>query len=225
MSKNILFGLYNIMNLTIFPIPIKKYTGYAVIAGALSLLPLQSKAKTVDTSGDSFVKTQIVQKTKIPHEGSTDRTVLANAPSCKVNLKGQTKNAVIVVQLSTNTLYKYDKNGKPEIAYPIAKGKPSTPTLEGIRIVSHVEYAPYKKAPKHTKRFRNPAPYGKRIIFLDKYDHKTGEISNFEQFIHGTNNEGSIGHDVSAGCMRLPKDAIIYLASQVKHGDVVLIVR
>jgi lipoprotein-anchoring transpeptidase ErfK/SrfK len=42
--------------------------------------------------------------------------------------------------------------------------------------------------------------------------------------IHGTNNQGSIGHNVSHGCIRMRKADVEQLFEIVKVGDVVEIV-
>lgn len=160
----------------------------------------------------------------LPKEGSTEPEVLAQAPSCNITVQGQKKKATIVVDLASCRLYKYDEQGNPEIAYSIAKGKPSTPTHTGIRQVSHVEVSPYKTAPRTTKRRWNPAPYGKRVIVLDKVDPSTGKTDSTGEFIHGNGDKDtSMGKAVSGGCMRLPNVAVIELAKHVKRGDYVLI--
>lgn len=210
----------------IYPISnnMKKYAGFAVVTGTLFFAPMSVKASN-SAKPDTFQKTQTIETKKpvIPLGGSTDVAVLSKAPSCEVMVQGVKQKAVVVVDVSKNILYKYDNDGNPEIAFPIASGKPSTPTETGLRRISHVEVSPYKKAPPHTKRHRNPAPYGKRVIILDKYDPVTLKIESTGEFIHGTNDETSIGKYVSNGCMRMPNEAVIYLANQVKRGQLVLI--
>ena len=160
----------------------------------------------------------------LPKEGSTDPEILAQAPSCDIMVQGQKKKATIVVDLENCRLYKYDKQGNPEIAYSIAKGAAETPTHTGIRQVSHVEVSPYKTAPATTIRHRNPKPYGKRVIVLNTVNPLTGEIGSIGEFIHGNgDNDTSMGKAVSGGCMRLPNVAVIELAKQVRRGDYVLI--
>jgi len=150
---------------------------------------------------------------------------LEKAPSCKVMIQGKKRNAKIVVELSTNKLYKYDENGNAIAVYPIASGKPSTPTDTGIRIVSHIETYPYKTAPKHTKRRRNPIAYGPKIICLDILNPKTGQKSPIGEFIHGNNDPTSIGKYASMGCMRMHNETVKELSKEVKRGDIVIIQR
>ena len=158
-----------------------------------------------------------------PPEGTSEKDVLAGAPNPNVKIQGQMKTAKFVVDLSKNVLYKYNIQGKPEIAYMIASGKPSTPTSKGVRVVTHTETYPYRTAPAHTKRRRNPSAYGPKIILLNKLDPNTGEKSDIGEFIHGNNNFDSLGRYVSHGCMRMDNEVIKQLAAEAKRGDIVII--
>ena len=158
-----------------------------------------------------------------PPEGTSEKDVLAGAPNPNVKIQGQMKTAKFVVDLSKNILYKYNIQGKPEMAYMIASGKPSTPTSKGVRIVTHTETYPYRTAPAHTKRRRNPSAYGPKIILLNKLDPNTGEKSDIGEFIHGNNNFDSLGRYVSHGCMRMDNEVIKQLAAEAKRGDIVII--
>ena len=160
---------------------------------------------------------------RAPPEGTSEKDVLAGAPNPNVKIQGQMKTAKFVVDLSKNILYKYNIQGKPEMAYMIASGKPSTPTSKGVRIVTHTETYPYRTAPAHTKRRRNPSAYGPKIILLNKLDPNTGEKSDIGEFIHGNNNFDSLGRYVSHGCMRMDNEVIKQLAAEAKRGDIVII--
>jgi lipoprotein-anchoring transpeptidase ErfK/SrfK len=158
-----------------------------------------------------------------PPEGSSDKEVLKFAPSPKVKIMGEAKNAKFVVNLSNNVLYHYDENGEADCAYRIASGKPKTPTHTGVRMVTHVETYPYRSAPAHTKRHKNPRDYGPKIIMLNKLDPETGELSDIGEFIHGNRNPATLGQYVSHGCMRMDNKVIKELAANAKRGDIVLI--
>lgn len=158
-----------------------------------------------------------------PPEGTSEKDVLAGAPNPNVKIQGQMKTAKFVVDLSKNVLYKYNIQGKPEMAYMIASGKPSAPTSKGVRVVTHTETYPYRTAPAHTKRRRNPSAYGPKIILLNKLDPNTGEKSDIGEFIHGNNNFDSLGRYVSHGCMRMDNEVIKQLAAEAKRGDIVII--
>ena len=184
----------------------------------ISALPISTNrafAQTEET--DDFIVVTA------PPEGTSEKDVLAGAPNPNVKIQGQMKTAKFVVDLSKNVLYKYNIQGKPEMAYMIASGKPSTPTSKGVRIVTHTETYPYKTAPVHTKRRRNPSAYGPNIILLNILDTKTGEQSDIGEFIHGNNNSYSLGRYVSHGCMRMDNEVIKQLAAETKRGDIVII--
>ncbi len=185
---------------------------------ALSALPLLKPpvyAQTRDKA-DSF-------EYSVPPKGTSNDEILKNAPDSEIIINGEKKNAAIVVDLNTNTLYKYNQDGKAEKAYLIASGKPRTPTDKGVRIVTHIESYPYTKAPAGTRRRRKPNDYGPKIICLNKIDPETGNQSSTGEFIHGNNNPASIGKYVSLGCMRMDNEVIKELAKEVKRGDIVII--
>ncbi|EGD49251.1 ErfK/YbiS/YcfS/YnhG family protein [Ruminiclostridium papyrosolvens DSM 2782] len=87
--------------------------------------------------------------------------------------------------------------------YPVAVGKPSTPTPVGtFRIVN---------------RAINPGgPFGARWLGLN--------APNCDYGIHGTNNPSSIGKDVSNGCIRMFNEQVIELSNLVSIGTVVKII-
>lgn len=167
--------------------------------------------------------TDTFQHCSIPPEGTCDLNTMKGAPNPEVIINGEKKSAVIVVDLSRNILYKYDSEGNPEMAYLIASGAPRTPTDKGIRIVTHTESYPYRTAPAHTKRRRNPGAYGPKIILLNKINPINGEQAQTGEFIHGNNNRSSLGKYVSKGCMRMDNEVIKQLAGEVQRGDIVII--
>lgn len=176
-------------------------------------------------------ETQDVQSTK-PAETATkiqgtedikDPELLANAPSNKITVAGQEKQARIVVSLSTNKLYLYDENGQAEEVHSIASGAKNTPTHKGLRKVSHIETYPYASA-NGTKRQKNPKPYGPKILILNTINPETGKSQGSNgEFIHGNSNESSIGKYASHGCMRMHNDQIKRMAEMVAPGSYVLI--
>lgn len=188
------------------------------ISCMISALPISTNRAFAQTEEkDDFVVVTA------PPEGTSDKEVLDGAPNPNINIQGQIKTAKFVVDLSKNVLYKYNIQGKPEMAYMIASGKPSTPTSKGVRVVTHTETYPYRTAPAHTKRRRNPSAYGPKIILLNKLDPNTGEKSDIGEFIHGNNNFDSLGHYASHGCMRMDNEVIKQLAAEAKRGDIVII--
>lgn len=201
---------------------IKHALGLTVAAGALAVAAPSVRAQSDSTT---LKKDTFELSVKVPATGTTGDSVLLYAPSPKVELAGEQKNAAIVVDLSKNVLYQYDVNGKATCAYLVASGKKSTPTKTGLRIVSHVESFPYKSAPASTKRRRKPWDYGPRIICLDTIDPETGKRGRTGQFIHGNANSKSIGKYASLGCIRMDNGIIKKLAKEVKRGDLILMIR
>lgn len=92
------------------------------------------------------------------------------------------------------------KDGKTFKTYPIAIGKPSTPTPKGtFRIIN--------------KAYNPGGPFGARWLGLS--------IKGYG--IHGTNNPSSIGKAVSNGCIRTYNKNIIELYNTVPIGTIVRI--
>lgn len=173
-----------------------------------------------DSGSDTFEKL-------ITPQGVKDKAALANAPKPDIIIAGEKKKAGIVVDISKNILYRYNKDGNPTNAYLIASGKKSTPTDKGVRIVTHTEKYPYKSA-VGTKRKRNPKDYGPFAIILKKLDTKTGEQTRTGEFIHGCRSYEATfnkvpGRYVSHGCMRMDNNVIKALAADVQKGEIVII--
>ncbi|MBP2627945.1 MAG: hypothetical protein H6Q68_2656 [Firmicutes bacterium] len=105
----------------------------------------------------------------------------------------------IIVDLSDRQLYLL-RNGSTINAYPIGIGKMLTPTPAGkYYIVSKVS---------------NPGgPFG--VMWMG--------LSRPHYGIHGTNNPGSIGQQVSHGCIRMYNSDVLQLARLVPIGTAVII--
>ena len=198
---------------------LKSLFGIAITAATLAVSP-----PTVSANYNCTLPKDVFEKSdEIPPSGTTSQSVLKNAPSPNVTVAGKRKKAAIVVDLSTNVLYKYDKTGKATHAYLVASGKKSTPTDPGLRVITNIERYPYRTAPAKTKRRRNPRDYGPRILILQKVDPRTGRRSPTGEFIHGNHNANSLGKYSSLGCIRMDNAVIIKLAAEVQKGDLVLI--
>ncbi len=87
--------------------------------------------------------------------------------------------------------------------YPVAVGKPSSPTPRGtFRIIN---------------RAINPGgPFGVRWLGLN--------APNGDYGIHGTNNPSSIGKNISNGCIRMFNNDVLELSNLVSIGTVVNII-
>jgi L,D-transpeptidase catalytic domain len=99
--------------------------------------------------------------------------------------------------------------------YPVAVGKPSTPSPTGrFEIVNRIE---------------NPTYYHKGVVIGPGRANPLGNrwlgLSLKGYGIHGTNEQNSIGHAASHGCIRMAKRDVEELFSYVSVGDVVEIHR
>lgn len=207
---------------------IRSGIGITALAGTfLFATPKTRVHSTIAQKPDTFEYVHKIDTTSnvdtLPSvHGTNDSIILSKAPSPKLTVQGEKKNAAIVVDLTKNILYHYDNNGKPQSAYLVASGKPGTPSKEIISIVSHVETYPYKSAPKSTKRYRSPRSFGPKAIILNKLDTLTNERIQSGQFIHGNNDFSSLGKHASLGCIRMDNEVIKELAKKVKRGDIII---
>jgi lipoprotein-anchoring transpeptidase ErfK/SrfK len=95
--------------------------------------------------------------------------------------------------------------------YPVAVGKPSTPSPVGtFTIVNRVASPTYYKAGKVVAP-GGSNPVGTRWLGLSRKGYG----------IHGTDAPNSIGHARSHGCIRLRNHDVEHLFEQLRPGDVV----
>src|SRR3984893_1704435 len=104
------------------------------------------------------------------------------------------------------------EDGRVVKIYPTAVGADATPSPTGIfkianRVPNPTWYGPHRKIVPPGKA----NPLGTRWMGLSYKGYG----------IHGTNNQGSIGHNVSHGCIRMRKADVEQLFEIVKVGDVV----
>jgi lipoprotein-anchoring transpeptidase ErfK/SrfK len=108
----------------------------------------------------------------------------------------------ILISTGNHTLSLY-KDKKFYKSYPIAVGKPSTPTPKGtFKIIN--------------KAVNPGGPFGARWLGLS--------APNGDYGIHGTNNPTSIGKNISNGCIRMYNKDVIELYSLAPIGTSVRIV-
>ena len=146
-------------------------------------------------------KMNTLDSIEIKPGGIKDSLFLANAPSPKITVAGKTYNAAMVVDITNNILYRYEKDGKAKIAYPVSTGRDSL-TVPGIYSISHVEHYPYDKAPENTLRHRIPCIFGDAGIVLQKVNPQNGTKKPTGIMIHGRYNNDKIGVHSSGGCIR-----------------------
>ena len=105
----------------------------------------------------------------------------------------------ITINTMAKTLTLY-RNGNFFKAYPVAVGKPTTPTPKGTFTIANKQVNP-------------GGPFGSRWMGLSKPHYG----------IHGTNNPPSIGTAASNGCVRMYANDVEDLFNYVKVGTVVRI--
>lgn len=113
-----------------------------------------------------------------------------------------TETNYIVISLRDHTLTLY-RNGVLYKTYPVAVGKAETPTPRGSFRIKN-------------KALNPGGPFGERWMGLSATGGSYG--------IHGTNNPGSIGKNVSNGCIRMYNKDVIELYNLVPVGTMVTII-
>lgn len=124
----------------------------------------------------------------------------------------------IIVNKENNQLA-YIDDGKVQHTFPVATGKTTTLTPEGLFNVTVKAKDPYyrkKNIPGGDPR----NPLGSRWIGFDAKG-TDGRIYG----IHGTNQPSSIGKYISNGCIRMHNKHVEYLFDQVPVGTKVLVVK
>lgn len=116
----------------------------------------------------------------------------------------------IVISIADRKLA-FVEGGQVVKIYPAAVGAEATPSPTGtFKIVSRVP---------------NPTWYGPRQIVPPGKANPLGTrwigLSRKGYGIHGTNNQSSVGHNVSHGCIRMRKADVEELFRRVAVGDVV----
>jgi lipoprotein-anchoring transpeptidase ErfK/SrfK len=124
----------------------------------------------------------------------------------------------IIVNKETNQLA-YVDNGKIQATFPVATGKTTALTPEGLFNVTVKAKNPYyrkKNIPGGDPR----NPLGTRWIGFDA-EGTDGRIYG----IHGTNQPSSIGKYISNGCIRMHSRNVEYLFDKAPLGTKVLVVK
>lgn len=120
-----------------------------------------------------------------------------------VYLKDKENNYTILIEVDKKQLKLVDRENESIIrTYPIATGKPSSPTPLGtFKIIEKAQWG---------------EGFGTRWMGLNVPWGTYG--------IHGTNKPGSIGGNLSAGCIRMRNKDVEELYSMVKHNTIVTII-
>ncbi|MEH7221833.1 L,D-transpeptidase [Bacillus toyonensis] len=122
----------------------------------------------------------------------------------------------IVIKRSEQILY-YTENGEIIKKFPVTTGKVNEPTPAGTFQVVYKE----RNRPYYKKQIAGGAPHnplGSRWIGLNIKGTKGNTYG-----IHGTNQEGTIGLKISAGCIRMKNKDVEWLYARVPKGATVII--
>jgi lipoprotein-anchoring transpeptidase ErfK/SrfK len=174
--------------------------GHNGLAMAAMALVLAANAAAQSTAAR---KTNPQSAAKAPAAAQHEAASQAAAP-------GRTR---IVVSLQDRKLALME-DGKVVKIYPVAVGKPSTPSPVGTFTIARRVMNPTYS---HDGRTVPPGPHnpvGSRWMGLSIHGYG----------IHGTNEPGSIGNAASHGCIRLAKADLEDLYPQVAVGDTVELV-
>lgn len=119
-----------------------------------------------------------------------------------VYLKDKENKYTILIEVDKKQLKLVDRENESIIkTYPIATGKPNSPTPLGtFKIIEKAQWG---------------EGFGTRWMGLNVPWGRYG--------IHGTNKPGSIGGNLSAGCIRMRNQDVEELYSMVKHNTIVTI--
>lgn len=123
---------------------------------------------------------------------------------------------LIIINKAKNQLAFYDK-GKLEKTFSVATGKTRLLTPEGqFRVIVKAKNVPYYKLGIPGGAPNNPL--GPRWIGIN-----VPGTNGYEYGIHGNSNPASIGKYVSAGCVRMHNNEVVWLYDRVKYNTRVII--
>ena len=137
------------------------------------------------------------------------------------NLLPNGDRAKVVVDLSENRLFLYDKNNDIKQVFSVAVGKISEATGKSVTSVGYKQVDSMVGNPAWLgeQMYQKPDIFGPKLVGLGEYNTTTGHVKNAPFEIHGTNNENSIGEDASSGCVRMLNDAVKDVYSEMNKGD------
>ena len=152
-------------------------------------------------------------------------TFAATAPARagqSVEYSGSAGAGTIVVQTSERSLYLVTGKGQAR-KYPVGVGRSGQQWFGTTRIVSkHIK--PAWKPPASLRGNRSPDFYIEAGSPRNPMGAAALVLADNELAIHGTNNPGSVGGLVSAGCIRMHNKDIMDLFSRVGVGTRVVFV-
>lgn len=137
------------------------------------------------------------------------------------NLLPNGDRAKVVVDLSENRLFLFDKNNEVKQVYSVAVGKINPATGKSVTSVGYKQVDSMVKNPAWLgeQLYGKADIFGPKLVGLGEYNPDTEHVKNAPFEIHGTNNENSIGDDASSGCVRMLNQAVEELYPQMQKGD------
>ena len=141
----------------------------------------------------------------------------------KVDYAGSASAGTVVVQTSERSLYLVTGKGQA-LKYPVGVGRSGQQWFGTTRIVSkHIK--PAWKPPASLRGNRSPDFYIESGSPKNPMGAAALVLADNELAIHGTNNPGSVGGLVSAGCIRMHNKDIMDLFARVAVGTRVVFER
>lgn len=137
------------------------------------------------------------------------------------NLLPNGERAKVVVDLSENRLFLYDKNNDVKQVFSVAVGKTNAATGKSVTAVGYKQVDSMVGNPAWLgeQMYQKPDIFGPKLVGLGEYNPVTKHVKNAPFEIHGTNNENSIGEDASSGCIRMLNEAVKDVYSEMNKGD------
>ena len=147
----------------------------------------------------------------------------ARAAAEKVEYTGDARPGTIVIQSGERRLYLVTGKGQA-LKYPVGVGRSGQQWYGTTRIASkHIK--PAWKPPASLRGNRSPDFYIESGSPKNPMGAAALVLVDNELAIHGTNNPGSIGGLVSAGCIRMHNSDIMDLYARVDVGTRVVFVK
>ncbi len=123
----------------------------------------------------------------------------------------------LVLRLRERRVYVY-RGDRAETSYPVAIGKPATPTPTGTYRVFQMVQNPVWKNP-WTGQVMRPGPNSALGLRWIGFMERSNGIIGF----HGTPTVNSIGRAASNGCVRMRNEHVVELFEKVQMGTTVVV--
>ena len=191
---------------------------FKVVLGVLALAVMASPASAARPANAWKYKKPVVAVAS----GGPKAYVSAKAPTTVAVKTGYGAGQVVVDQKSRKLYYMISKNRA--YVYPVAVGKPGF-KWSGTQSVSGVKDWPQWTPPAEMRKRKPNLPLTMTGGLRNPLGVKAIYLGSTEYRIHGTNDDSSIGTAASSGCIRMHNGHVVHLASLVKKGTKVHVIR